>query len=134
LWDVQIDRRIDRRKFLEVLGAVAVMPALAGGQEISSMYGLISKITLVHGKRDEMIGILQESAAGMPGCFSYVVAKDAADEDVLWVTEAWDTAASHEASLALPAVKNAIPRAKAILAGFDRIAVTTPVSGVGPVR
>ena len=51
------------------------------------MYGLIVKMTLLPGKRDEMIGVLKESASNIPGCFSYVVAKDAADENVLWVTE-----------------------------------------------
>jgi len=40
------------------------------------MYGLIVKLTVVPARREEMIGILKESAADMPGCFSYVVAKD----------------------------------------------------------
>jgi quinol monooxygenase YgiN len=75
--------------------------------------GLIAKITLIPGRRDDMIGILKESAADMPGCLSYVVAKDAADESTIWVTEVWDSMASHDASLSLPAVKNAIPRGKA---------------------
>jgi hypothetical protein len=39
--------------------------------------------------------------------------------------------ASHDASLSLPAVKNATPRAKAIVSNFERIAVTNPVWGVG---
>jgi len=51
------------------------------------MYGLIVKLTVVPGRRDEMIGILKESAAGMPGCFSHVVAKDSVDENTIWVTE-----------------------------------------------
>ena len=67
----------------------------------------------------------------MPGCFSYVVAKDAADENAIWVTEAWDSMASHDASLSLPAVKNAIPRSKAVVSNFERIAVTSPVWGAG---
>jgi quinol monooxygenase YgiN len=95
------------------------------------MYGLIAKLTVAPGRRDEMIGILEESAADMPGCFSYVVAKDAADENAIWVTEVWDSSASHEASLSLPSVKNAIPRAKAIVSNFEKIAVTSPVWGVG---
>jgi hypothetical protein len=74
--------RIDRRTFLEYLGAATVTPIVAGQQEASGMYGLIVKITVVPGKRDEMIGILKESAAAMPGCLSYVVAKDSADENV----------------------------------------------------
>jgi len=96
------------------------------------MYGLIVKLTVAAGKREEMIGILKESAASLPGCFSYVVAKDSAEENVLWVTEVWDSATSHDASLSLPSVKNAIPQAKKIVSAFDRIAVTTPVWGAGP--
>ena len=95
------------------------------------MYGLIVKLTVVPGRREEMIGILKESAVNMPGCFSYVVANDTADENAIWVTEAWDSVASHDASLSLPSVKNAIPRAKAIVSGFEKVAVTNPVWGVG---
>ena len=94
------------------------------------MYGLIVKLTVAPGKREEMIRILKESAANMPGCFSYVVAKDSADGNVLWVTEVWDSATSHDASLSLPSVRNAIPQAKQIVSAFDKIAVTTPVWGV----
>ena len=78
-----------------------------------------------------MIAILKGSAANIPGCFSYVVAKDSADENTIWVTEVWDSAASHDASLSLPSVKNAVAGAKAIVSSFNRIAVTTPVWGVG---
>jgi quinol monooxygenase YgiN len=95
------------------------------------LWGLIAKITLLPGRRDEMIEILKQSAADMPGCISYVVANDIADENTLWVSEVWDSMASHEAALSLPAVKNAIPRGKAIVSNFERIAVTSPAWGVG---
>lgn len=95
------------------------------------MYGLIVKLTVHTGRRNEMIAILKESAAAMPGCFSYVVAQDSADENTIWVTEVWDGVASHDASLSLPAVQSAIPRAKAIVARFERIAATVPVWGTG---
>jgi quinol monooxygenase YgiN len=62
---------------------------------------------------------------------SYVVAKDASDENTIWLTEVWDGMSSHEASLSLPAVKNAIPRGKAIVSNFEKIAVTSPVWGAG---
>lgn len=91
------------------------------------MYGLIVKMTLAAGRREEMIALLKESAAGMPGCLSYVVAKDAADENVLWVTEVWESASSHDASISLPAVKNVIPRAKTMVTNIGRVAVTNPV-------
>jgi quinol monooxygenase YgiN len=95
------------------------------------MWGMIAKITVLPGRRDEMIRILNESAADMQGCLSYIVAKDSADENTIWVTEVWDSMASHDASLSLPAVKNAMPRAKAVVSNFERIAVTSPVWGVG---
>ena len=95
------------------------------------MYGLVVKLTAVPNKRDEMIAILKESAANMPGCLSYVLAKDSADKNVVWVTEVWESAASYEASLSLPSVKNAMPRVKPLLSNFERIAVTTPVWGAG---
>jgi quinol monooxygenase YgiN len=91
------------------------------------MYGLIVKVKLVRGTRDQFIELLQESAAGMPGCLSYVVAKDTSDDDVVWVTEVWNRQHDHERSLSLPRVQAVIPRAKAIVANFERIAATTPV-------
>jgi quinol monooxygenase YgiN len=123
--------QIERRTFLEYLGAVALAPVLTGSQEASTMWGFIAKITLLPGKRDEMIEILKESAADMPGCLSYVVAKDATDENTIWVTEVWDSVSSHDASLSLPAVKNAMPRGKALVSNFEKIAVTSPVWGAG---
>lgn len=98
------------------------------------MYGLIVKMTIVPGKRDEMVRVLQESAAGMPGCFSYVVAKDATNENALWVTEVWDSQASHDAALSLPAVKASIPQGRALVSNFERVAATVPVWGVGLPR
>ncbi len=122
---------IGRRKFMESLGCVALVSVLADAEGGSEMWGMIAKITVLPGKRDEMITVLKGSAAKMPGCLSYVVAKDATDENVMWVTEVWDSQAGHDASLTLPAVKEAIPRGKALVANFERVAVTTPVWGVG---
>jgi quinol monooxygenase YgiN len=123
--------QIDRRTLLEYIGLVVFTPGLVNSQEASGMWGMIAKITLLPGRRDEMIDILKESAADLPGCVSYTVAKDAADENTLWVTEVWDSMASHDASLSLPRVKNAIPLGKAIVLNFERIAVTNPVWGAG---
>lgn len=78
-----------------------------------------------------MIGILKGSAAEVPGCFSYVVAEDLANEDVIWVTEIWDSMASHDNSLSLPSVKVAKARARELVSSFEKIAVTSPVWGVG---
>jgi len=95
------------------------------------MYGLIAKLTAIPGKRDELIAILEKGTSNMPGCFSYILAKDAVDENTLWVTEIWNSAESHNASLTLPVVKDAIAQGKPLIAGFEKVAVTNPVAGVG---
>ena len=125
--------QVERRKFLEYLAVASVAPAsvLTGSQGAKDMYGLIAKLTIVPGKREEMIRILRESAADMPGCLSYITAKETTDENVIWVTEVWDSVSSHDASLSLPSVKNSISQARAIVSSFDKIAVTSPAWGVG---
>jgi len=95
------------------------------------MYGLIGRIRAVPGQRDALIEILVSGVAGMPGCLSYVVARDPSDPDALWVTEVWDSGASHRASLSLPAVKEAIARGRSLIAGFDQQIETEPVGGHG---
>jgi quinol monooxygenase YgiN len=95
------------------------------------MYGLIGKITPTPGKRDELISILLVGIANMSGCLSYIVAKDATDPNAIWVTEVWDRKASHEASLSLPSVKEAIAKARPLIAGFSDRTVTIPVGGYG---
>src|SRR5262245_33135593 len=98
------------------------------------MYGLIVKVMVVPGLREQFIELLRDSATGMAGCLSYVVSRDTADENTIWVTEVWNHAHSHEASLSLPRVQEVIPRAKAIVTSFERVAVTEPVwwSGLEP--
>jgi len=95
------------------------------------VYGMIAKITAVAGKRDEFIEVLSKRTSRMPGCLSYVVAKDSRDANVVWVTEVWDSAASHEASFFLPEVKGAISLAKSLVAAFERVAITAPVREMG---
>lgn len=95
------------------------------------MYGLIGKMTAVPGKRDELIAALLEGLTNMPGCLSYIVATDPKDADAIWITEAWDSKASHGASLSLPQVKGAIAKGRPLIAGFGDSVVTTPVGGHG---
>lgn len=95
------------------------------------MYGLVGKMYCVPGQRDQFIAILLEGVGGMPGCLSYVVAKDPAEADAVWITEVWDEEASHKASLSLPAVKAAITKGKPLIASFGESHVTIPVGGHG---
>ncbi|WP_332683122.1 putative quinol monooxygenase [Bosea sp. (in: a-proteobacteria)] len=98
------------------------------------MYGLIGRMLAKPGERDALIGHILGSSEAMPGCLSYVVAKDPGNPDAIWVTEVWDQEESHKGSLALPAVQAAIAKARPLIAGFDNHTVTEPVGGFGLVR
>jgi quinol monooxygenase YgiN len=118
----------------ELLGAGALTLAAAArgaAMQGAGMYGLIGKFTAVDGKRDELVQILLESTGAMPGCLSYIVATDPADANAIWITEAWDSQASHDASLTLPAVRAAIGKARPLIAAMGSGTVTSPVGGHG---
>ena len=95
------------------------------------MYGLIGKMTAVAGQRDALAAILLEGTHAMPGCLSYVIARDPAEDNALWITEVWDSQASHKASLSLPSVQAAIAKGRPLIAGFSNRVETVPLGGHG---
>jgi reactive intermediate/imine deaminase len=95
------------------------------------MYGLIGKMVATPGNRDALAAIILNGAGTMPGCLSYIVAKDPRDADALWVTEVWDSAASHKASLSLPRVREAIAKGRPLIASFGDGVENEPIGGHG---
>lgn len=93
------------------------------------MYGLIGSFKAAEGRRPDLIKLLLAEAGALPGCLSYVVAEDPADEVTIWVTEVWTDAAAHKASLQLPAVKAVIAQAMPLIAAFGEHRETRPVGG-----
>lgn len=133
--------KMTRRKFISLASASTTAFACAPAQALSiyttkkhkKMYGLIGKITAKAGQREALIEILLEGVADMPGCLSYIVSKDSEDDDVIWVTEVWDSKASHKASLSLPSVQKAMNKGKPLIADFGKQIETEPVGGHGLV-
>ena len=92
------------------------------------MYGLIVKLTSAPGRRDELITLMGgEDSHTVPGCLSFIVAEDASDQNVLWITEVWASQAAHEASLKAPPIKDNLTDADTLIAAFEKIATTSPV-------
>ena len=120
---------MDRREFMLVVAAGMIL--LKDQEKPTPMYGLIGKMNAVPGQRDALIAILLEGTVKMPGCLSYIVAKDTTDANAIWITEVWDSETNHQASLALPAVQAAIAKARPIIAGFGERFITSPVGGAG---
>ena len=95
------------------------------------MYGLIGRMKVAPGQRGAVIQLLLDGTRAMPGCLSYVVAEDPTDPDAIWITEAWESKESHQGSLQLPAVQQAIASARPHITGFAEHFETVPVGGVG---
>lgn len=91
------------------------------------MYGLINRFVALPEQRDELIGLMLGEEAAIPGCLSFVVAREPGDPDALWITEVWESKAHWEASLELPAIKASIERAMPLIASFGEPRETEPV-------
>lgn len=128
-----------RRAFLAMAGGlwfagptrVLAAPGRTRPPLEDSMYGLIGRINAVEGRRDDLAAILMNGISGMPGCLSYVVARDAEDPDSLWVTEVWESEAHHRDSLGMASVQAAIAEGRPLIAGFGERYVTEPLGGQG---
>ena len=107
--------------------------ALAGERAMEDPvpFGMIGKMKAQPGKRAELIAILNSGTSAMPGCRAYLIAEDVKDADAIWITEIWDDASSHKASLQLPAVRAAIAKGRPLIAGFELSAETRPVTPLG---
>lgn len=95
------------------------------------MYGLIGSMMTLPENRATLIEALLDGCADLPGCVSYVVAEDAEDDSVVWVSEVWESEEAHAASLELPAVQAAIARARPVLVGFGPRQILSVKGGIG---
>lgn len=95
----------------------------------SEMHGVVSKIRAVAGKRRALADILLAASDNLPGCLIYAVGLDAADQDLIIVSEPWASANDHAASLKLTSVQAAIKKARPLMAGAERLS-TGEIIGV----
>jgi quinol monooxygenase YgiN len=126
---------LTRRSGAAILAAALLTSPLTAAAQIppdKPLYGLIGSITAKPGQRAALIAAIAEGAQDMPGCYSYVIAADATNPDLIWITEVWDSKASHDASLKLGAVQAAIVKAKPLIGSLGSQTVTTPMAGGGP--
>jgi quinol monooxygenase YgiN len=96
-------------------------------------YGYIGSMRAREGCRGDIIKILLSGADGLraAGCQLYAVGTDPADADTIWVTEIWESAERHDASLQLPETRAAIAKAMPMLTGEFTRQELTVVGGLG---
>jgi len=109
-----------------MLAAVALLSGCAVSRDAAvdqrgaaALYGRFGKIKAKPGMREALIAALVDGSHDMPGNLAYIVGKDQADADGVWITEVWRDANSHRASLELPQVRRAISVGREMIAGFD---------------
>jgi quinol monooxygenase YgiN len=117
-----------------IAGALAPGAARTAPMMSTPGFGLISQIFAAPGKRDELVGVLLDGTAEMPGCQAFIVAADAARDDALWITEIWDSKAAHDRSLKLPKVVAALQKGGPLITGLGAQAETTPLGGTGLMK
>lgn len=95
-------------------------------------FGYLGWMRTAPGRRDEIVAILTRATDALPGagCLRYAVALDDDDADVVRISEIWRTRAHHEASLDLPATREAIAEAMPLLTGEMGGHRTTVVGGL----
>ncbi|WP_339810767.1 putative quinol monooxygenase [uncultured Imperialibacter sp.] len=100
--------------------------------ETNTKYGLFGKLKAKPGKGDELIAILMENAqtdSPMPGCLQYLIGKDPDNEELILISEVWETKEDHANSLKLESVRAAIARAMPLLDGMPEKGIVWEVVG-----
>lgn len=96
-------------------------------------YGLVGKFTAHSGKRDQLSEILIQAATLLKQnkeCIHYVISLS--DEpDAVWVTEAWDSKETHDASLKHQDVQALIGRAMPLIASLSDQTELQVIGGKG---
>lgn len=83
------------------------------------MYAMTGRLVAQLGRRGELVHILKAAAdlvGELPSCRMYVVCEDLANDTHVWVFEAWDDKAAHDASLTDGRVRALISHARPLLA------------------
>ena len=94
-------------------------------------YGrLISK----PGKIDELVDVMRQVAklvANEKGCHLYIINTSSDEENVLWITELWDTQEEHDSSLKAEEIKTVVDQALPLIAEPPEQISLTPIAGKG---
>lgn len=83
-------------------------------------YALLANLSTAPKDRDALVEILTQAVKIMEtvdGCLQYILFKDADNDELVWISEIWESKAAHEASLTREDVRvligQAIPLLKA---------------------
>jgi quinol monooxygenase YgiN len=85
-------------------------------------YGMHARITATEGSGDRLAAVLLQAADALTdndGCLLYLVSREAGHDDVVTVTEMWQSRAAHDDSLKDPRVADLVARGRPLIASFQ---------------
>jgi quinol monooxygenase YgiN len=97
-----------------------------------SKYGYFGQLKAKPGKADELIQILLTAAKdpqSMKGCHHYIVGKDVADENTIWISELWESKEAHGESLKHEETRALIAKAMPLIDGMPQKGIEMNVVG-----
>ena len=83
-----------------------------------SKYGYNGKLVAKEGQGNQLAELLLQASKLVTedhGCHLYLVCQDANNDNIIWITEIWDTKEAHDASLKDDKVRQIIGQAMPIL-------------------
>jgi len=98
------------------------------------IYGLMGKIRAHEGNGEKSLAQLlraPEELSELEDYYMYVVGRDNADVDAVWVTEIWRSQDDHQASLTHEAIRTLIASARPLIAEMTNRTEFEPVGGKG---
>ncbi len=84
------------------------------------MYAMTGNFAAQAGRRNELVDILKRAAnlvGQLPACRLYIVSKDIANENRVWIFEMWDDKEAHDLSLKDDRVRALISEAMPLMDG-----------------
>ena len=85
------------------------------------MYQLHGSLKAAKGSGNKLANILIEASevvSELDDCKLYLVSLDKKDEDIIWITEVWESKEAHDSSLALDSIRTLIGKAMPLLDGM----------------
>ena len=89
--------------------------------EIKMKFGMQVEMTANNGKGKELAEIMLQASkvvSDLKGCEIYIVQVSTSQEDVVLITEVWQTKEDHQASLMSPEVRELIGKARPLISGM----------------
>lgn len=101
---------------------------------LMALYALYTQFIASPGQGKSLIDILikaNDIVSDANGCRSYIINTAIENEDIIWVTELWDSEEDHAISLTLDGCKELVTEASALLNEPPRQTVLKAVAGKG---